>query len=147
MYKKSCERCRHLYKKSVEVAMGPVSKFNMTIAPAFYVAQVDLRGPFLAYSQHHKRTTVKLWMAVFCCCTTSTVNLKMMEDYSSSAVIRAFIRLALEVDYPKLLLCDAGNQILSSCRNMQFDFKDAKQRLFVDAEVEFDACPVGEVII
>ena len=44
-------------KKPVEVAMGPVSKFNMTIATAFYVTQVDLTGPFLAYSQQHKRTS------------------------------------------------------------------------------------------
>ena len=125
--------------------MGPVSKFNITIAPAFYITQVDLTGPFQAYAKHHTRTTVKLWMAVFCCCTTSTVNIKMMEDYSSSAFVRAFIRLSCEVGYPKILLPDEGSQLVSNCQNMHFNFKDSKQQLYLDAQVQFDVCPVGKV--
>ena len=142
-FRRSCDRCRYLNKKSIEVAMGPISPFNMTIAPAFYISQVDLAGPFQAFSQHHKRTTIKVWMAVFCCCTTSAVSLKLMEDYSSSAFVQAFIRLSCEVGYPKILLPDEGSQLLKSCENMMYNYKDVKNKLYVDAKVEFDACPVG----
>ena len=51
--KKSCERCRYLAKKTIDVAMGPLSKYNLTIAPSFYVTQIDLAGPFKAYCQHN----------------------------------------------------------------------------------------------
>ena len=51
---KSCERCRYLNKKSFEIAMGPVSPHNLNIAPAFYVTQTDLAGPFSAHCHHHK---------------------------------------------------------------------------------------------
>ncbi|XP_066926194.1 uncharacterized protein [Clytia hemisphaerica] len=37
--KKSCQRCRYLMKKTIEVSMGPLPSFNLTIAPAFYVSQ------------------------------------------------------------------------------------------------------------
>ena len=42
--RKRCERCRFLLKRTIEVAMGPVSKHNLTIAPAFYITQVDNVG-------------------------------------------------------------------------------------------------------
>ena len=65
--KSGCKRCRYLYKRSVDVAMEPVSSYNLTIAPPFYVCQVDLACPFKAFSVHHRRTTIKIWFTVFCC--------------------------------------------------------------------------------
>ena len=60
--------------------MGPVSEYNLKIAPAFYITQVDLTGPFKAYSKQSKRATLKIWLVVFCCATTTTINIKVMED-------------------------------------------------------------------
>ena len=60
IFRKNSERCKYLDKKHIDVLMGPVSPCNTIIAPAFYATQVDLAGTFLAYSQHHKRTTVKV---------------------------------------------------------------------------------------
>ena len=45
LVKKNCQRCRYLAKRTVDVAMRPVSQHNLTIALAFYVPQVDLCGP------------------------------------------------------------------------------------------------------
>ena len=42
--KKDCHRCRLLAKRTIEVAMGPVSTYNLTIPPAFYYTQVELAG-------------------------------------------------------------------------------------------------------
>ena len=141
--RKSCHRCRYLMKKSIEVAMGPISEYNLKIAPAFYICQVDLAGPFMAYSPHNKRTTVKVWMAVFVCCTTCTTSIKIMEDYSTGAFVQAFIRLSCDVGYPKVLLPDEGSQLIKACENMVFSFKDLKSHLHQHAKVEFEPCPVG----
>ena len=122
MVRSSCERCRYLNKKSIDVAMGPVSPHNLTIAPAFYITQVDLAGPFHAYSQHHKRTTVKVWILVFCCCATTTTNLKLMDDYSTTSFLNGFMRFSCEVGYPKTLLPDEGGQLIKGCESMKLDF-------------------------
>ena len=90
--KSSCNFCRYLEKKALCVPMGPISKYCMMIAPAFYISQVDIAGPFKAYSYHNKRTTIKIWLLVFCCCTTSATNIKTMEDYSATAFIQSFTR-------------------------------------------------------
>ena len=56
LIKRNCQRCRYLEKRTVEVAMGPASTYNLTIALGFYYTQLDLSGPHLSYSPHHKRT-------------------------------------------------------------------------------------------
>ena len=142
MIGKSCQRCRFLRKRSLEVAMGPVSN-HLNIAPAFYISQVDLAGPFSSYSPHNKRTTVKVWFAIFCCTATSTIDIRVMEDYSSPAFVEAFIRMSCYAGYPKFLLVDQGSQVVSACESMKLSFKDIKERLYREKNVEFDTCPVG----
>ena len=39
--------------------MGPIKYFNLCIAPAFYLSQVDICGPFGAYSSVNKRAALK----------------------------------------------------------------------------------------
>ena len=141
--KKSCHRCRYIAKKTIEVIMGPVSQHNLVIAPAFFATQVDLAGPFKSYSPSNKRATVKIWFAVFCCATTGTTNLKVMDDYSSQAFLLAFIRLSCEVGYPKVLLIDSGSQLTSSCENMKISYQDIKAKIYQGVQVECETAPVG----
>ena len=141
--KVSCQRCRYLEKRTIDVSMGPISKYNMTIAPAFYISQVDLAGPFKSYSYINRRATMKIWLAIFCCTTTTTTSIKVMEDYSSLSFIQAFTRLSCDVGYPKLLLVDGGSQIISSCENTKLNFQDIQAILYRDVVVEFEIVPVG----
>ena len=130
-------------RRTIEVSMGPVSKHNITVAPAFYITQMDLAGPFKAYSNHNKRSTIKIWIAVFVCATTSTTSIKVMEDYSSTSFIQAFTRFSCEVGYPKLLLADAGSQFIKACDDIHLNFRDLKFQLHRDVGVELEVCPVG----
>ena len=140
---KSCERCRYLRKKTIDISMGPISSHELNIAPAFHTTQVDLAGPFNSYSNHNKRTTVKVWLAIFLCTTTSTTNIKIMDDYSTEAFIMAFIRFSCEVGYPKTLLPDEGSQLIKGCETMRLNFKDIKHQLHLNHHVHFETCPVG----
>ena len=101
--KKNCERCRYLRKKAISIKMGLVSTHNLRIAPAFYATEVGLCGPFRAYSPKSKIKTIKIWLAVYCCMSTSTTLIKAMEDYSITAFIQSFVRFSCEVGYPKLI--------------------------------------------
>ena len=143
-FTKSCERCRFLRKKTIEVAMGPVSDHQLRIAPSFYVSQVDLAGPFNAYPPHSKyAATIKIYLTVFCCAATGTVSIKTMDDYTTKAFIMSFTRFACEVGFPKLLLIDQGSQLIKGCKSMVLNFRDIRNRLYLDNNVQFEACPVS----
>ena len=117
-----CERCRFLRKKTIDVTMGPISKHSLSIAPAFYVTMLDIAGPFKAFTPHNKRSTIKIYYIIFCYATTSMTNIKVMNDYTTSSFIQAFIRFACEVGYPKTLLPDPGSQLIKGCESMRLNF-------------------------
>ena len=141
--KKNCIRCKILLKRTLNVSMGPVSSHNLTIAPAFYITQTDIAGPFKAYTPHNKRVTVKIWHVIFCCTTTSTISMKVMEDYCTASFIQAFIRFSCEVGYPKILLIDEGSQLVKGCQDMRLNFRDTQHQLHKNQRIEFEVCPVG----
>ena len=142
LFRKNCPRCRYLQKKNIEVAMGPKCSENLSIAPAFYYCQVDLVGSFNAYSNSNKRATVKIWFAIFCCTVTGAVDLKVLEDYSTSSFVLAFTRFSCTFGYPKKLMPDAGSQLLKACTTMRLTFRDIQSKLS-EYGVEFEPCPVN----
>ena len=68
------------------------------------------------------------------------VGLYHIADISNEYI---YMCILCEVGYPKILLPDEGSQLLKSCKEMKFNFKDTKQQLFQNAQVEFYPCPVG----
>ena len=141
--KKGCARCRFLQKKSVQAAMGLLSDQNLRIAPPFFFTQVDLCGPLNAFSPMNKRATMKVWLAVFCCTVTGTVDIRVMENYTADAFVFAFVRFSCRFGYPKLLLPDEGSQLVNGCENMVISFSDIYHELNVEHGVEFKTCPVN----
>ena len=141
--KRNCIKCRYLTKQAINVEMGKLSARNLTIAPAFYFSQIDLAGPFKSYCNHHRRSTMKVWMAIFCCMTTSATSIKIMDDYSTSSFIQAFTRFACQHGYPKKLQIDSGSQLIKGCENMKINFQDLRSKLHINHSVNFNVCPVG----
>ena len=86
---------------------------------------------------------IKMWFTAFCCTATSTVCNKVMEDYSSDAFVQAFIRLSCEVCYTKRLLIGEGSQLVKSCDSIIVNFRNIQNKLYVDANVQFEICPVS----
>ena len=141
--KKSCQRCRYLEKKIIDVSMGPVSNTTLTIAPAFYHTQVDLTGPYLAYSSHNQRKTIKVWLAIFCCNSIYATSIKVMGNYSTGRFIRAFIKFSCQFRYLRLTLSDEGSQIIKAFQSMELKFVDLQQKIHKENGVEYQTCPVG----
>ena len=108
------------------------------IKPAFYISKVDICGPFKEHSNHHRRTTIKIWFTVFYCCTTSATKIKLIEEYSSTSFL-----LSCETGYPKVILVNGGCQLLKACGNMSLDLYDTKYKLNENVKVDFEVCPVG----
>ena len=137
---KECTKCGILNKKAVHIAMGPVGDNNLHIAPPFYLCQVDLCGPFSAYSPVNKRATLKMWYVVFCCTVTGATDCRIMENYTSDAFLLAFARFACRFGYPKTVMPDESGQLVSRCRNMVISFSDVQYRLNIEYGIKFKTC-------
>ena len=137
-----CPRCRYLLRKSVDVAMGPISDDHLKIAPAFYTSQVDMFGPFKSYSNVNKRATSKIWFVVFCCCVTGGIDVKVCEDYSAISFVLAFIRFSCKVGFPRKLLIDPGSQLIKGCEEMIISFTNVANVL-QEYGVSYETSPVG----
>ena len=70
-------------------------------------------------------------------------SIKVMDDYSTTSFLQAFVRFSAEVGYPKTMLCDQGSQLVKGCESMKLSFKDLQHQLNLDASVELNVCPVG----
>ena len=90
---------RVLNRNVVKVLMGPLHESQLKVAPAFYRSQVYLFGPFDSYDNTNKRQSIKIWFVVFCCIITSTIDIRVMEDYSTESFLIPFTRFACRVGY------------------------------------------------
>ena len=140
---KYCIRCRRRNKARLNVLMGPLGDETLKIAPAFYVSQADISGPYLAYSFINKRATHKVWFVLFCCCATGAVDVRIMEDYSTESYLLAFQRFSCRYGYPRTLLIDEGSQLVKGCADMVISFTDLTHKLGFEYGVDFRTCPVG----
>ena len=70
---------------------------------------------FGAFSFVNKRATLKVWFAVFSCCTTGAVDCKLMEDYSTD-------RFSCRFGYRKRLFPDEGSQLVRGYKDMKISF-------------------------
>ena len=120
--------------------MGPVSSHSLRIAPAFYATKFDLCGRFKTFSPNNKIITIKIWLAVYCCMSTSTKLIKVMEDYRTTVFIQSFVLLSCEIGYPKFLSVDEGSQLVKGYEPIKLTYTDIKYKLH---KVQFDTCPDG----
>ena len=58
--------------------------------------------------------------------STSTTNIKVMDDYSTQAFIQSFIRFSCEVGYPKYMMVDEGSQLVKGCEVMRLNFTNIR---------------------
>jgi len=106
-------------KQTIDVSMGPLSRITRGNCTSILHHQADLAGPLQAFSQHHRRTTIKIWLLVFYCETTTCLKIKVMEDYSSTSFLKHSPNSPVRLATQRSSLSMRGNK------------------------VEFKTCPVG----
>ena len=140
----NCQSCRRFKVKAIDVEMGKLHPTRLSIAPAFYVCQVDLMGPFQAFCEHKPhRSTVKIWVAVYKCVTTCAIMAHVMQSYSASAFLQAYCRFGCKYGHPALMLIDQGTQLVSACENASISVVDLANQLSTKYEVglQHSTCP------
>ena len=143
--KAACNHCRRFKARLVETEMGKIDENRLRIAPAFYIAQVDLFGPLLARCEHNHRSTVKVWGVCFKDPGSGAVSVHAMSKYDTGSFIMAYTRFSSRHGHPRKLLIDSGSQLIAACKSMEISIVDITRQLSVDhaVGVDYEICPVG----
>ena len=120
----SCQSCIRYRAKLTRVEMGKMHDARFTIAPAFFLCQVDLMGPLLARCKHNHRSTVKIWAAVFKDPASCAVSVHAMDGYTTEDFICAYTRFSSRHGHPSELLIDEGSNLMAAAKKMEISITD-----------------------
>ena len=144
--RKGCNHCRRYKQRMVRAEMGPVHRSRLTIAPAFYFAQIDLFGPYKAKCEHSRhRATVKVWGCVIKCPATLAISVHAMAGYDTDSFLQAYSRHVNRYGHPGCVFIDPGSQLMSAFDNMDVacvDFTKSANGVF-GTQIKYEVCPVG----
>ena len=92
--------------------MGPLHEAQLTVSPVFYCTLVDCFGPVKCYCPGFEKVTCsgdrsyKMWMMVFCCVATGSINVQAIETEDTDGVMTGFNRFFNEASVPKVMFPD-----------------------------------------
>ena len=145
-----CIKCKKLRGKYLEIAMGPLPSESFTIAPVFYICQLDIFGPCHVYVPGHnmllrnrKMVEAKVYVLVFVCMITKCVNLQVVEQKSADGIIDGVNRLGCEVGMPSYILTDQDSGIMKALEEIDVSLKDVDLCLYKERGIRFRTAPVS----
>ena len=141
-----CVKCKKMRKKFLEVEMGALHDSQITVSPIFFATMVDCFGPLKCYCPGYERVTrggektYKVWMMVFCCMATGTINVQVVETQDTDGLMTGFNRFFAEETVPKFMFPDKGSSLLKSLQEMEGAAIDMEFRLSEQRGIAFKAC-------
>ena len=141
----NCFKCRRERARTMNVEMGKISEKRLSVTPAFFTSQCDLFGPLDAMCEHNHRAKVQVYGVVYKCMSTMSVNVHVMQSYSTEAFLQAFTRHGSRFGYPNALVIDQGSQLVKACNDMKISIIDVIKPLEAKFEtgIKFTAVPVS----
>ena len=138
-------------RKYLEAAFGPIRESQLTLAPPFWFAQMDLLGPVKVYAPGREKNTrsglaaldAKNWIMVIVCPTTRLINMQVLERVLADAIISGITRLSCEIGVPKKLFVDQAKAIECGLENVEFDLRGLQHILERQHGIDFEVCPVA----
>lgn len=95
-----CIWCAKKRKKMIEISMGPISDHQLSIAPPFWCAQVDLFVPvyccmpgYECNLRNRNHLQVKTWILTSVCAVTKLVNVQVLEKTDAGDILDGLTRL------------------------------------------------------
>lgn len=114
-----CVPCVRQRRKTMEQLMGTLPEARVTIAPPFRRSGIDYAGPFEVKPElPRSKVILKRWVAVFVCMATKAVHLELVEDLSTKAFIRAFLRFTAIRGQCKELYSDNGTTFVGANKEL-----------------------------
>ena len=83
-------RCRYLRKQAEGQKMAVLPDRMQVPSPPFSNIGVDLIGPITVKTMTNKRSTLKVWVAIFVCLNTKAVSMELPPGYSTADFLLAY---------------------------------------------------------
>ena len=146
-----CLWCKIKRQKYLEAAYGPLKETQLTLAPPFHFAQMDLFGPIRVTVPGKERETrqgkaaeaAQCWIVTFVCPTTRLINMQVVETSLADGITSAVTRLGCEIGVPKKLYIDEDSAVICGLKNSTFDMRNLQAKLSQKKGIQFEICPVG----
>ena len=114
--------------------MGPLSDYQISISPIFYVTYIDAYGPLKGYVPGFSRSTragdksFDLYLVIFCCAATATVNIQVMVGGKDTACfLDVCNRFFAEACVPKICLPNKDGAILKALTEGKLTWKTLRE--------------------
>ena len=145
-----CVQCKKIRGKYLDYAMGPLPDESFTVAPAFYVCQLDIYGPLHVYVPGHsmalrnkKVLDAKLYVLTFADPVSKCINLQVIENKACDGIVDGITRLGCEVGMPKLILTDQDSGIIKALEESEVSLKDLQLVVYKEKGIMFRTAPVS----
>ena len=132
----------------VKQIMGPLSDQQLSVLPVFYYTFCDAWGPLRAYVPSYQRNTragdktFDVYMLVFGCAATSTINCQIMEGgKSTSNVVDALNRFFVESCVPKVMYIDKDSAFIKALTDGQIELLSSDGVISRERGIVFETCP------
>jgi hypothetical protein len=126
--RKDCPRCRLIAKKTLELRMMNHPSARTTLAPPYYISQMDTVFGFKAQIFKNARRTCKVYALIICCLLTGATNILVIEGLETRDVLQAIERHATRHGMPSVLYVDNGTQLIA-LNNTKFSIRKLNGQL------------------
>ena len=144
-----CMFCKKLQKKLLKQIMGPLADSQLTISPVFYYTLVDLWGPLKSFVPGYEKLGItratadksyNIYIMVFVCAATGTVNCQVIEGKSAEYCMDGFNRFFCETTVPKIVYTDAEGGLLKALKEGEVDLINMAGNLRTNNGILFETC-------
>ena len=148
LIRNECIFCQKLYLRYVKQVMGPLSDQQLSVSPIVFFSFADAWGPLRAYVPGHQRNTrsgnktYDVYMLVFGCAATGTINCQMMEGgKATDNVLDALNRFFSEACVPKIMYIDKDRALVKALSEGELELLSNDGVLSVEKGIRFETCP------
>ena len=118
---RSCIRCRFLRKQLEGQKMAPLPAIMQNPCPPFTNIGVDLVGPITVKPMTNKRSSMKVWLALFVCLNTKAISIDIAPGYSTADFLLAYSSHISIRGVPLYVHSDRGSQLVAAHKDLSED--------------------------
>ena len=145
-----CVLCQKIHGRFLQAAFGPLDDAKFTLAPAFWMTQVDIWGPATVFVPGRERNTrsskslsSKAWILVSVCVMTKLVNMQVVETHCAKGLSDGLTRLICEVGTPSRLLVDQDSALIKLLQGGRIELVNLESHIRTKTQMDFTVCPVS----
>ena len=117
--KNHCQMCRLRDPVLLDYDVGIIPRERLQPAPPFNRTMVDLFAPYIVRGEVQKRTTGKVYGAVFTDLFLRAVHIEVVTGYDSDSFLLALTRFTSIRGWPEIIFSDSGSQLVSAGKELK----------------------------